>query len=94
MMPWLKPDRVGSIIIAKRKPSGAIVPEAEKMADGGEVRDPMLHGAAEDLIRAIHAKDAAGVASAIQACMSCAEPDGDEGSADGGMLDAANSGEI
>lgn len=53
----------------------------KKLAEGGEVDDGMM-SAAEDLISAIHSKDAKGVASALQAafdlCGSSSKEEGEE----------------
>lgn len=73
MLPFLKPDKMGAVIMAKRKPSGAPETMGEKMSDGGMPHDPMLHAAAEELMNAIHSKDAAAVASAFQAAFNCLE---------------------
>jgi hypothetical protein len=63
MLPFLKPQRAAGVIMATRKPDGSHTPEQEE----GEAH-PHLMAAAEDLVRAIHAKDAKAVASAMQAC--------------------------
>lgn len=62
MLPFLKPKKSQSVVIASAKPEGGLEPEH----DEGE-HDPMLLGIAEDLIQAIHAKDPHAVADALQA---------------------------
>lgn len=62
MLPFLAPKKQAGVIIAKRKPDGGI----EAMHEEGE-HEPGLMAAAEDLISAVHAKDAKGVADAIKA---------------------------
>jgi len=66
MLPFLKPERMGAIIISKRKPEGGVESEAE-MDQGGDTKDPILDGVSEDLIRAVHAKDVAAVGAALKA---------------------------
>lgn len=62
MLPFLKPDKMASVVMAARKPDGSLEPKGEE----GEMDHGKL-SAAEDLIRAIHAKDAKAVAEAMQA---------------------------
>lgn len=62
MLPFLKQRKIASVIMAKRKPDGAIEPISE---EGEET--PELMSAAEDLIRALHSKDAGAVAAALKA---------------------------
>lgn len=62
MLPFLQPKKAAAVIIAKRKPEGS----AEPMHEEGE-EDPALMSCAEDLISAVHAKDAVGVANAMRA---------------------------
>lgn len=61
-LPFLNPRKVGSVIAAARKPDGSLEPK-------GEVGEPdhALMSAAEDLIRAVHMKDANAVVNALQA---------------------------
>ncbi len=73
MLPSLKPKAVAGLIISKRKPDGSKV---EEHTEGNE--DQALHSAADDLIRAIHAKDTVGVASALRAARDLMEPSDDE----------------
>lgn len=70
MLPFLAPKKSAGIIIAKRKPDGEIMPENEE----GEA-SPALMSCAEDLISAIHAKDASAVASALDAAYSVLDVD-------------------
>lgn len=68
MLPFLKPQRVAGVIVAKtRSPEGGIK-ENEDDNDNAA-----LHSAADDLIRAIHAKDTVGVAAALQAAFEIAD---------------------
>lgn len=65
MLPFLKPKKLASIIIAKRaKPDGATTPVKEE----GE-HAPELMSAAEGIISAINNKDAGALASALGAAM-------------------------
>jgi len=68
MLPFLQPKKAAAVMIAKRKPSGSIEP----MHEEGE-QDPGLMSAAEDLISAVHAKDAKGVADALKAAFEMAD---------------------
>lgn len=68
MLPFLKPKKMASVIIATRKPNGSVMPEHEE----GE-SEPGLMSAAEDLISAIHSKDASAAASALQAAFEMME---------------------
>ena len=61
-LPFLKPEKMASIIVANRKKDGSIQTSHEQ----GEQK-PELMSAAEDLIRAVHAKEASKVASALKA---------------------------
>jgi hypothetical protein len=62
MLPFLKPKTQTGLIISQRKPDG------ETEEKGMEDQEDMgLMSAAEDLIRAVHAKDAKAVASALRA---------------------------
>lgn len=69
MLPFLQPRKITSMLIANRKPEGSIEVEPAKEMDHG------LLSAAEDLIKAIHAKDAQGVASAMKACTQLCDND-------------------
>lgn len=62
MLPFLAPKKIASVIVAKTKPTGGIEPKGEE----GE-HDPALMSAAEDLISAVHMKDAVAVADALRA---------------------------
>lgn len=62
MLPFLKPKKMSSVIIAKIKPEGKIEPSHE---EGEEM--PELIGAAESLISAVHSKDANAVAECLKA---------------------------
>lgn len=62
MIPFMKPKQIGSIIQMKHQSDGSTQVEKE---EGGH--DPGLLSVAEDLIQAIHAKDAVGVADALAA---------------------------
>jgi len=61
MLPFLQPKKLASVIIAKRKPEGSIEPMHAE-----DEHDPALVAAAEDLIRAVHEKNAEAVAAALQ----------------------------
>lgn len=61
-LPFLKHRKLATIIMAKRKPEGSM----EMMGEEGE-EHPQLMYAAEDLISAVHAKDAKAVAEALRA---------------------------
>jgi hypothetical protein len=58
-LPWLKPKPQTGVIVSTRKSDGS--QEEEQDSDEG------LHACAEDLMRAIAAKDPAGIASALKA---------------------------
>lgn len=62
MLPFLRPKSQVGVIVAQRKPDGE---KEEKGMEGQE--DSGLMSAAEDLIRAIHAKDSSAVAEALRA---------------------------
>lgn len=66
MLPFLQPKKLSAVIMASHKPNGSVEPENEE----GE-HTPELMGASEDLISAIHSKDAKAVADAITACYAC-----------------------
>lgn len=61
MLPFLKPKTIAGLIISKRKPDGGT---EEKTSEGNE--DAGLDSCSEALIRAIHAKDAKSVSSALK----------------------------
>ncbi len=62
MIPFMEPKKLASVIVAKRKPSG----ETEIKGEEGEAM-PEAVMLAEELIRAVHAKDAEAVAEALEA---------------------------
>lgn len=68
MLPFLKPKKISSVIIASRKKDGTVMPEHEE----GE-NDAGLMAAAEDLISAVHSKDSSAVASALKAAFEIME---------------------
>lgn len=61
-LPFLKPRQQPGLIVSKRKPDGG---SEESHMEGEE--DAGLDACSEDLIRAMHAKDAKGVTSALKA---------------------------
>ena len=61
MLPFLKPKMVAGLIISKRKSDGA---PQESHSEGNE--NEGIEACAEALIRAMHAKDAKGVAAAFK----------------------------
>ena len=60
-LPFLKPKHQAGLIMEMRKPDGS----SEETGTEDE-SDPGLMSAAEDLIRAIHAKDAKGAMEALK----------------------------
>lgn len=62
MLPFLKPKTVAGVIVSKRKPDGG-----QETSDETPGLDGGLQAAAQDLIDAVHAKDAERTASAIRA---------------------------
>lgn len=68
MLPFLKPKKAASVITANTNPDGGI--DSEGPVDE---MDPGLMASAEDLIRAVHAKDATAVAHALQAAFDIAD---------------------
>ena len=62
MLPFLAHRKIANIIVAKQKPDGTLETKGEK-----DEHDPALISAAEDLIRAVHAKDASAVVDALKA---------------------------
>lgn len=65
MLPFLAPRKQAGVIIAKR-----VGDKTEAVSEEGE-HPPGLMAAAEDLISAVHAKDAKGVADALKAGYEC-----------------------
>lgn len=61
-LPFLDKRKVAGLIIAKRKPDGS----TEEMHTEGDENAPIM-SCADDLISAVHAKDASGVAAAMRA---------------------------
>lgn len=61
MLPFLKPRKLDSIVMMNSKPEGGLEPENR------EDENHALMAVAEDLIKAIHAKDTKGVADALEA---------------------------
>jgi len=68
MLPFLQPKKMAGLIVQKYKPEGKMEP----MGEEGDM-DPGLMAAAEDLISAVHAKDAKKVAQALQSAFEIAE---------------------
>lgn len=66
MLPFLQPKKLASVIIAKRNEDGTSKPDEHE----GE-HTPELIKACEDLISAVHSKDATSVASAIKYAVDC-----------------------
>lgn len=74
MLPYLHPRKMGSIIMATRKPDGG----TEVKGEAGEPNQALM-GAMEDMIRAVHAKDAKGAAEAFEAaCSVCNDDSGEQ----------------
>lgn len=69
-LPFLMHRKIATVILAKQKPDGTLEPKGEE----GE-HDPALMSAAEDLIRAVHAKDANAVAEALMAASEILDSD-------------------
>jgi hypothetical protein len=70
MLPFLAPRKQAGVIMAKRTPEE----KTEVVSEEGE-HPPGLMAAAEDLISAVHAKDAKGVADALKAGVECCDYD-------------------
>lgn len=87
-LPFLKPKHVAGIIIQKRAADGQTPPE--EMPEDHE--DQALEAAAEDLIRAVHAKDGKSVAAAFRAAFDILESEPHEEAPHPGM-EAENEGE-
>jgi hypothetical protein len=68
MLPFLKPKKVAAVIVANRQPDGSMESEGSE-----DEMDPGLMAVAEDLIRAVHGKDARAVAQALQAAFDIAD---------------------
>ncbi len=86
-LPFLKPKSVASLIISQRKPDGDIAPDhSEDNPDSG------LMACSEDLIRAVHAKDASAVTAALKAAyelMDSSSGDSDDNSFESQNMQAA-----
>lgn len=67
MLPFQKPRRAVGLIINKRKPDGDIQP------DGMQDENAGLMACAEDMLRAISAKDSKALADAMHAAFQCME---------------------
>lgn len=80
MLPFLKPKTLAGLIITKRKPddSAAGKPTEDDHMDGDD--NHALMSAAEDLIKAVHSKDAAAVAAAWRAGSEILESEDEESS--------------
>lgn len=65
MLPFLQPKKMTSVIVETRKPNGNVESRDEE--------DHPLMSAAEDLIRAVHGKDAKAVAHALQSAFEIAD---------------------
>lgn len=76
MLPFLKPKAVAGLIISKRKPD-AEAPIQESHSEENE--DQGLEMAMEDLIRAIHAKDAKAACAAFKAAQEISDSEPDQG---------------
>ncbi len=68
-LPFLKPKAVAGVIVSKRKPDGIQSPVEEQDGDDAAA----LESCAEDMIRAINAKDSKALASAIRSAFECLE---------------------
>lgn len=60
MLPFLMPKKMSSVIMMKAKKSGGLDPQGE------EGENHALQSIAEDLIKAVHAKDTMGVMEALE----------------------------
>lgn len=69
-LPFLKPKNVAGLIMSTRKPDGG---KEETGTEGSE--NEGLLASAEDLIRAIHSRDAKHVALALRAAIDCLDSD-------------------
>ncbi len=73
MLPFLQKKNVAGLIISHRKPDSGI---QESHTEGDE--DHALEAAAEDLIRAFHAKDGKHAALALRAAFQILEAEEDQ----------------
>lgn len=73
MLPFLKANKMASVIMAKTKPEGGISDQGEE----GE-HSPELLSAAEDLISAVHMKDSKAVADALLSALGSQNEDSSE----------------
>lgn len=60
MLPFMQPKKITSVLVGKKNPDSSLELEASEEMDAG------IMSAAEDLIRAVHSKDAKAVAGALQ----------------------------
>ncbi len=67
-LPFLQKKKIAGVIISHRKPDGAGIQESHT-----EGEDPALEACAEDIIRAIHDKDAKHLALALRSAFECLE---------------------
>lgn len=72
ILPYLKPKPVAGLIISHRKPDGS----NEMASEDNDMH--AMEACAEDLIRAVHAKDAKAVAAALKAAIECADSQQDQ----------------
>lgn len=81
MLPFLKPKQVAGIVIQKRKADGSQAP-----AENPDQGDQALAACADDLIRAINAKDGKAAATALRAAFNVlqAEPQEEYSEGDAG----------
>lgn len=72
-LPFLQPKKVGSVLIARhRLARGGTAADVERVEEGAP--HPGISSAMEDLIHAIHSKDASLAAEAFEkACEICSE---------------------
>lgn len=70
MLPFLQPKKMSSTILAKRRPDGT----TQDMNEEG-MPSPALMAVAEDLISAVHAKDAMKVASVLESAFEILKPE-------------------
>lgn len=78
MLPFLKHKPVAGLIIKSRTPDEPMGDEPHEAGDENHA----LEACAEDLIRAIHAKDAKAVAEALKSALECADLDQGDDSSD------------
>lgn len=72
MLPFLQPKKITSIMMAVKKPDGSIEQKGPE-----DEPDHALMSAAEDLISAVHMKDAKAVAEAIKAAFELCDSEAD-----------------